>query len=68
MRRFEIVGLNEPIGKKAAELIEKYYLSHHLLIPDAINASASITLNIPFVSKNQKDYSFIKELNLLQYS
>jgi len=68
LSRFETIGLSEPIGKKAKELIEKYYLSHYLLIPDAINASVSITLDIPFVSKNQKDYSFIKELRLLQYN
>jgi predicted nucleic acid-binding protein len=68
LKHFEIISLNELIGTKAKELLEKYYLSHHLLIPDALNASVSIILNIPFVSKNHKDYAFIKELNLLQYS
>lgn len=67
MRRFEIISLNELVGKKASELIEIHYLSHNLHIPDAINASISIVFDIPFVTKNRRDYSFIKELNLLRY-
>ena len=67
LHRFEIIGLSETIGKKAIELLEKYYLSHHLLIPDALIASTSLILNTPSVTKNQKDYFFIKELNLMLY-
>ncbi|HED38580.1 MAG TPA: type II toxin-antitoxin system VapC family toxin [Ignavibacteria bacterium] len=67
LRRFSIVNVSEEISDKAVESLTKYRLSHGLLIPDAIIASTAIVLNIPFLSKNQKDYRFIEELKLLKY-
>jgi hypothetical protein len=44
-----------------------YCLSHGLLIADALIAATAIALNLPLLSKNQRDYRFIEGLNLLSY-
>ena len=65
--RFYVLDLNELISRKALELLNNYRLSHGLLIPDALIASSAIILNIPLLTKNQSDYRFIPEVNLLPY-
>ena len=67
LSRFEIISLNGQISTIAVDLLRDYRLSHGLLIADALIAATAINLNIPFVSKNQKDYRFIPKLNLLAY-
>lgn len=67
LQRFEIVLLNENISTKAANLLRAYRLSHGLLIPDALIAATTLELQIPLLSKNQRDYRFIQNLNLLSY-
>ncbi|KAA3606182.1 MAG: type II toxin-antitoxin system VapC family toxin [Calditrichaeota bacterium] len=67
LKRYEILSLSEEISEKAIKLLSNYRLSHGLLIPDSIIAATAITLKVPFLSKNQKDYRFIKELELLSY-
>ncbi len=67
LKRFRIVRLNEKISDKAVELITKYRLSHGLVIPDAVIAATAIVLNEDFITKNQRDYRFIKGLQLLPY-
>jgi len=49
------------------ELVRKYRLSHGLLIPDALIAASALTLDLDFITKNQRDYRFISELKLLPY-
>ncbi len=68
LERFEILKLNEQISNIAVELLREYRLSHGLLIADAIIAATAISFDVPFTSKNQKDYRFIENLNLLFYS
>ena len=67
LQDYELIAIDESVSIKATELVENYRLSHGLLIPDALIAATAITRNIPLLSKNQKDYRFILELNLLTY-
>ncbi len=67
LKRFQVVKINEPITDIATDLLKQYRLSHGLLIADALIAATAITLSVPFVSKNQRDYRFISNLNLLPY-
>ncbi|WP_107668435.1 type II toxin-antitoxin system VapC family toxin [Cyanothece sp. BG0011] len=67
LSRFYILDLNELISRKALKLLSEYRLSHGLLIPDAFIASSAIIFNIPLLTKNQSDYRFISEVNLLPY-
>jgi predicted nucleic acid-binding protein len=65
--RFQVLKLNEPVSDKAVDLLLQYRLSHGLLIADALIAATAISLSVPLVSKNQRDYRFIDGLNLLPY-
>ena len=67
INRFDVVSLSERITRIAVELLRTYRLSHGLLIADALIAATAIAWGIPLVSKNQKDYRFIEELELLPY-
>lgn len=67
MLQFQIMQLSESISIKAEQLVRVYYLSHGLLIADALIAATAIEFQIPLLSKNQRDYRFIQELNLLPY-
>ncbi|MBN1316484.1 MAG: type II toxin-antitoxin system VapC family toxin [Anaerolineales bacterium] len=67
LSRFELISLNEEMSIIGVELLREYRLSHGLLIADALIAATAIHLDLPFISKNQKDYRFITTLNLIQY-
>lgn len=67
LERFQIISLNEHISDTATDLLKKYRLSHGLLIADSLIASTAIVSDIPFISKNHRDYRFIEDLNLLPY-
>jgi hypothetical protein len=67
LERFQIIHVDESISVSAISLLRRYRASHGLLIADAIIAATAITLNCPFVTKNQKDFRFIEELRLLAY-
>lgn len=67
LQRFHIIKMNERISDSAVELLRRYRLSHGLLIADALIAATALSLNIPLVTKNQRDYRFITGLRLLAY-
>ena len=67
LERFQIVPLNEQISNVATSLIRKYRLSHGLLLADALIAATALDLDCEFVTKNQRDYRFVENLNLLSY-
>lgn len=67
LQGFLIINVNESISHQEGQLLEKYRLSHGLLIADALIAATAIILDIPLLSKNQNDYRFIDEINLLPY-
>ena len=67
LQRFELISLNEPISDTAAALLKTYRLSHGLLIADALIAATAVVSSSRLVSKNQKDYRFIEELDLIKY-
>ena len=65
--RFQIIRLNEQISDTATDLLKRYRLSHGLLISDALIAATAIISDLSFVSKNQREYRFIKDLQLLPF-
>lgn len=67
LQRYVIIKVNELITDKAIELLMQYRLSHGLLIADGLIAATAIVNNLALLSKNQRDYRFISELNLLSY-
>ncbi len=67
LRRFRILKINEATSDKAVELLQQYRLSHGLLIADAFIAATALSWDYPLASKNQRDYRFIADLDLLPY-
>ncbi len=67
LRRFSIIPLNEAISEKAVDLLTRYRLSHGLLTADALIAATALTVKVPFLTKNQKHYQFINDLELIAY-
>ena len=65
--RFYVAQINESISHMALDLLGRYRLSHGLLIADALIAATAIDLEYPFITKNQRHYRFIPELQLLSY-
>lgn len=68
LSRFEVVDVNETTSKRAVLLLTTYNLSHGLLIPDALIAATALVIEVPLLSKNQRDFRFIENLNLLPSS
>jgi hypothetical protein len=62
-----VINLNEAVANMAVSLLEKYRLSHGLLIADSLIAATAINWNCPLASKNQRDYRFLPNLDLLPY-
>ena len=59
--------MTEQISEKSVKLLERYRLSHGLLIPDSLIAATGIENNEDFITKNQKDFKSISGLRLLPY-
>lgn len=64
---FRLLKITDQISDATLDLLRPYRLSHGLLIPDALIAATALTLSGPLISKNQRDYRFIANLNLLPY-
>jgi predicted nucleic acid-binding protein len=69
LKRLNLVGLDARIATRADQLVTKYFLSHKLVVADALIAATAIEYDLPPLSKNQKDYRFLANdgLQLLPY-
>jgi predicted nucleic acid-binding protein len=67
LKAYHIIHFNETTSKLTIELIEKYRLSHGLLIPDAIIAATALTFNLKLFTYNLKDFKFIPGIQLYEY-
>ncbi len=65
--RFDVVHIDEHISVKARKLIEEYFLSHGLLIADALIAGTALVYGEHLATKNKRDFRFITELKLVEY-
>lgn len=64
---FNTLSLNNEIAMTAEKLIIDYNLSHNLQLADALVASTALTNNTALLSRNHKDFHYIKALQLLTY-
>ena len=67
LKSSHIIQINEAVSEKSVELLRNYRLSHGLLIADSLIAATALIMNVPLISKNQRDYKFIVGLQLLPY-
>ncbi len=59
-----VLHINNDVSHKAMELVYTYSKSHYLQIPDAIIAAQSIVHDIPLMTYNVKDFSYIRGLEM----
>lgn len=64
LKRFNIALINNDITLKAFDLLQSYYLSHSLKIPDCIIASTAIITKLELFTYNTRDFNFINQLKL----
>lgn len=67
LERFQVNPLTDGISDIAFQLVHDYRLSHGLLIPDALIASTALELKCELLTKNYRDFHFIKGLQLIKY-
>ena len=67
LQRFQVHPIIEQISTTAFRLIREYRLSHGLLIPDALIAATALGLDCELLTKNHRDFRFIKGLQLIPY-
>ena len=65
--RYQILKMTDEISDRAVDLLKQYFLSHGLLIADGLIAATALVHNEASITKNQRDFRFIKGLNLLPY-
>jgi predicted nucleic acid-binding protein len=66
--RFEVQLIDPLISSRSIDLIRQYRLSHGLLLADGLIAATALVLNLPLLTKNQRDFQFIEGLHLLSVS
>jgi hypothetical protein len=67
LQRYQLLPLTDLISDYAVTLLKRYFLSHNLLIADALIAATALEYNEPCITKNQRDFRFITGLQLLPY-
>lgn len=65
LEKFSILPINSTISDHTTKLLLQYRLSHGLLIPDAIIAATALVNKLDLLTKNQKDFRFIQDLELI---
>jgi predicted nucleic acid-binding protein len=65
LRGFEVQDLTIDISRQSVNLLREYRLSHGLLMADALIAATALVNEMPLLTRNQRDYRFIEELELL---
>jgi predicted nucleic acid-binding protein len=63
---FRILDINQSVMDDAGSLLESFYLSNGLKIPDAIIAATARHYGISLFTFNEKDFKFILGIKLLQ--
>ncbi len=59
-----VISINIEICNIFVNLVEKYYLSHRIGIPDTFIAASALYYDIELFSFNKKDFKFIPGLKL----
>ncbi|MCP5108598.1 MAG: type II toxin-antitoxin system VapC family toxin [bacterium] len=59
LNEFQVLEINQSVMDDAGFLMENYYLSHELKIPDAIIAATSRYHGVSLFTFNKKDFRYI---------
>lgn len=62
LSRFNIALINNDITLQAFDLLQNYWLSHGLLLPDSIIAATALIADLKLFTYNIKDFKFISTI------
>ncbi len=60
----KIIFVNEEISSKALFFVEEYFLSHSMLLADALIGSTASLYGLKLVTANDKHYRVLKDIEL----
>ena len=66
IKYYDVIEVDQNTSALATNLIENYRLSYGLQIPDAIIGASAVVHQIPLFTYNQKDFSFVPNIQLYQ--
>jgi len=66
LQHFRILPITSPISQRAYNLIESFYLSHGLLIPDALIAATALEYHWTLYTKNVRHFHMIPGLRVIR--
>ena len=64
IRLIKVYNVHEKIADLSNELLENYFLSHGLLIPDSLIAATALHYDLALYTLNKKDFRYITKLKL----
>lgn len=64
LKKLLVFSINEAISSKAINLIEKFTLSNHLNLPDALIAATATHYDLNLYTLNVKDFKYIEEIHI----
>ena len=64
IRLIKVYNVVEEIAELSNELLENYFLSHGLLIPDSLIAATALYYDLALYTLNKKDFRYISKLKL----
>lgn len=59
--------VTKSISEQAFKMMKKFRSSHGVEINDMLIAATSLILEVGMISKNQKHYNFLPDIELLEY-
>ncbi len=66
MKAYDVIHLSEAISQKAFKIFQKYIAVYNMAPADALIASTAIENGLQLLTDNNKDFNFIKELQLFE--
>lgn len=66
LRQVSVVPINATSSQAARDLMERFFLSHGLVIPDALIAAAALENDLVLYSKNIRHYRMIPNLSVVR--
>ena len=64
LKKLMVFSINEEISTQAINLIERFTLSNHRNLPDALIASTAKYYDLNLYTLNVKDFRYIEKLNI----
>jgi predicted nucleic acid-binding protein len=66
IKNYNIIHFDQKASEIAIQLVEKFKLSHNLLIPDAIIAATALAYDLTLYTYNMKDFLYIPDIKLFK--